>query len=303
MANSLDLEIAGIRFSVERGKCFFLQQPEPAYRSFLEEGDRDPARMPADIRIRLQPGHIPGIEKLDKFFDSGQSWSMFQDGTDRVIALKPPGFDQPFWVARMKPNFAEATIYLSERMVNRKNGRIVLSNPVSYPLDQILLMYTLARRRGALLHAAGIEVDGKGYIFPGKSGAGKSTITGQFASKKKIGLISDDRIVVRKMDGGFRAYGTPWPGEAGIAFNKDVALSGIFFLHHGPANRIKEIALQEGLERILPVTSIPWYDREIMPRILAFCEDLISHVPLYELCFKPSVEVVDVFEQFIAARP
>jgi serine kinase of HPr protein (carbohydrate metabolism regulator) len=163
-------------------------------------------------------------------------------------------------------------------------------------------MYILARRHGALLHAAGIDINGKGYIFPGKSGAGKSTITRQFAALGDTGLLSDDRIVVRKIEGGFKAYGTPWPGEAGIALNKSVPLAGIFFINHGSANRIREITPKEALARLLPVTSIPWYDREVMDRILTFCEDLISSVPIYELDFKPSVEVVDVFERFVSAQ-
>ena len=115
-------------------------------------------------------------------------------------------------------------------------------------------------------------------------------------------MLSDDRIVAREIDGDFQAYGTPWPGEAGIALNECVPLSSIFFINHGPANRIKEISPQEALARLLPVTSIPWYDREVMEEILTFCEDLISSVPVYELDFKPSIEVVDVFEQFVSAQ-
>jgi hypothetical protein len=163
-------------------------------------------------------------------------------------------------------------------------------------------MYILARRQGALLHASGLYINGRGYIFPGKSGAGKSTITRQFAVRGDTGLLSDDRIVVRKIDGAFKAYGTPWPGEARIAFNKSVPLAGIFFINHGSANQIKEISPQKALARLLPVTSIPWYDREVMDKILTFCEDLISSVPIYELDFKPSVEVVDVLEQFVSAQ-
>ena len=303
MADLLYVEIAGVGFAVRSDNLNVLREPDPAYRLFFGKMNSLPGPKPADIQIRLKLGGIPDTKNLKKIFDSRQSWAMFQDGIDYLLALKSPAFDQPFWVARINHYFREATIYLSEKLVRREHGRTVLSNPVGYPLDQILLMYILARKQGALLHAAGIDVNGKGYIFPGKSGAGKSTITRKFAALKDIGLISDDRIVVRKIGGGFKAYGTPWPGEAGIAFNKSVALSGIFFMNHGSANRIKEISPQQALERLLPVTSIPWYDREIMPKILTFCEDVISLVPTYDLYFKPSIEVVDVFEQFVSARP
>jgi hypothetical protein len=296
------MEIGGLHFAISGKASNMLQEPDPAYRSFLGKANNHLGHRPADIRICLELEGMPDTENLEKLFDSGQSWSIFRDGAGYCLSLRPPAFEQPFWLARINRDFTEATVYCSEKLVSRRNGSPVLSNPVSYPLDQILLMYILARRQGALLHAAGINLNGKGYIFPGKSGAGKSTITRQFAALEDAGLFSDDRIVVRKIEGDFKAYGTPWPGEAGIALNKSEPLSAIFFINHGSANQIKEITPQEALARLLPVTSIPWYDREVMDEILTFCADLISSVPVYELDFVPSIEVVEVFERFVSAQ-
>jgi hypothetical protein len=115
-------------------------------------------------------------------------------------------------------------------------------------------------------------------------------------------FLSDDRIIVRKMDKTFKAFGTPWPGEAGIAVNKNVALSGIFFISQASFNKIEEIKPQRAMERLLPVVSIPWYDKEVLVKILDFCEDLISNVPVYELYFKPDIEVADVFKDFVSKK-
>jgi hypothetical protein len=167
-------------------------------------------------------------------------------------------------------------------------------------VDQILLIYFLSQREGALIHAAGIDINGKGYIFPGKSGAGKTTLLKQFVAKNHKGLLSDDRIVIRKIDNNFMAFGTPWPGEGKIAVNKSVFLNGIFFITHSSVNRIEQIKPQKAFEKLLPVASIPWYDEEIMTKILSFCNDLISNIPAYELHFKPDAEVVDVFEKIVS---
>jgi hypothetical protein len=266
MAHLINMEIAGINFTVTCNNSIILRGPGPAYQPFLEEVNKNPRVV--DIHIRLELEGIPDTENLTKIFESDLTWTMLLDGDTYLLTFSPPGLvSEPIWLA-------------------------MLSNPVSYPLDQILLMYILARRQGALIHAAGIDINGRCYIFPGKSGAGKSTITRQFAALGDTALLSDDRIVVRKIDGGFKAFGTPWPGEAGIALNKSEPLASIFFINHGSANRIKEITPQEALARLLPVTSIPWYDREVMDKILTFCEDLISSVPIYELDFRPSIEVV-----------
>jgi hypothetical protein len=301
MTDLINIEIADINYAIRSSILNVLQNPEPAYRSFIKKVSNHPGIRHVDIEIHLEFRDIPDTENLKKLFDSGQSWSMFQDKDDFWLTLHPPAFEQPFWLARINRDFTQAIVYCSEKLVNQRNGRKALSNPVKYPLDQILLMYILAPKQGALLHAAGIDINGVGYIFPGKSCAGKSTLTQQLAIRKHIGLLSDDRIVVRKMNGAFKAYGTPWPGEAGIALNKSVPLSGIFFINHASDNRIKEITPGQALKRLLPVTSIPWYDREIMPEILTFCEDLILNVPIYDLYFKPTVEVVDVFEKFVSA--
>jgi hypothetical protein len=301
MAHLINMEIAGINFTVTCNNSIILRGPGPAYQPFLEEVNKNPRVV--DIHIRLELEGIPDTENLTKIFESDLTWTMLLDGDTYLLTFSPPGLvSEPIWLARIDRDFTKATVYCSEKLVSRRNGSPVLSNPVSYPLDQILLMYILARRQGALIHAAGIDINGRCYIFPGKSGAGKSTITRQFAALGDTALLSDDRIVVRKIDGGFKAFGTPWPGEAGIALNKSEPLASIFFINHGSANRIKEITPQEALARLLPVTSIPWYDREVMDKILTFCEDLISSVPIYELDFRPSIEVVDVFERFVSAQ-
>ena len=300
MADSIHLEIADVDFAVGSAVFDIFQGPGKAYQSFLGKGNNRSGVRSIGIQIDLKLGEIPSIKSMQKLFDSDQSWSMFQNHDEYCLSLYPPTFKKPIWSAIIDKDFSKATVYCNEPMVNNRNGKPVVFNPVRYPLDQLLLMHILAHRKGALLHAAGVEITGKGYIFPGKSGAGKSTLTEQFSGRHEFEFLSDDRIIVRKVDHTFISYGTPWPGDAGIAINKNVPLAGIFFINHGSKNTIKDINPKQAIARLLPVTSIPWYDREIMPKILDFCEDLVLNVPAYELDFKPSVEVVDVLEKFIS---
>jgi hypothetical protein len=152
-----------------------------------------------------------------------------------------------------------------------------------------------------LVHAAGININGRCCVFPGRSGAGKSTLSRQFLNGTGAELLSDDRIILRKIDDIFKAFGTPWPGDAGIAENKNFPLYGIFFIHHAGENMIREIKPREAIERLMPVTSIPWYDEKTMSDILSICEDLVFNVPAYDLHFKPDKEVVDYLEKFVSA--
>jgi hypothetical protein len=294
MADSIHLQVAGVNLAISSPHSIIHQDTGPAYQPFLATVNKDPPAV--DIHIRLELGDIPSTEGLVSFF-SGQSWSMFQDGDVYYLKSQPPVLREPLWLARFDRDLRQVTVYCSESLIRERDGRTAVSNPVRYPLDMLLLMYILAQNKGMLVHAAAARINGRGFLFPGRSAAGKSTLSRLLVGRRGVELLSDDRIAVRKMDGEFRAFGTPWPGDAGIALNASVPLSGIFFMYHGVNNRITEINKQEALERLLPVTSIPWYDRDIVPGMLSFCEDLVSHVPAFELHFTPSSEVVDLLRE------
>jgi hypothetical protein len=293
----ISLEIASVSFSIIYPDSFILQDYGPSYKTFLKAVQYSPA----DIDIVLKLNNIPDTGAMKIIFDSGQAWSMFQKDDTFYLKFMSPESKEPFWVTEISSDFARATVHCSEKFIQDSNGTKTLPNPVCYPLDQILLMYFLAQRQGALIHAAGIEYNGKGFIFPGRSGAGKTTISGQLACSDRLKKLSDDRIVARKMHNTFQAFGTPWHGEGGIAINRRVPLSGMFFISHAEYNRIEEIKPQKALEMLLPVTSIPWYDPEVMDKVLHFCDDLTSGIPAYNLSFKPGTEIGDIFEKFISA--
>jgi hypothetical protein len=296
MTDILLMEIASIGFSL-RSTCFPIQRnTSPPYQQFIAGSNN--ASCDTIIEINLELDNLPDTEKMRRIFDSEQAWTMFFDGKNYFLKLKPPTLHEPVWIARFGSGFNKATIYYSESFCSKESGKVSVLNPVSYPLDQLLLMYILSRREGIIIHAAGIHINGRGFIFPGKSGAGKSTLSRLFACRNGVEVLSDDRIVVRKINNTFKAYGTPWPGEEGIAINKTASLVGMFFILHAGYNRIEEIKPQKALENILPVVSIPWYDKETMIKILDFCDDLISNIPAYELHFRPDNEIADVFEKF-----
>jgi hypothetical protein len=292
----INTEIAGISFSLSCRDAVIVQDADPAYESFVKRGED---LFFSDFDINLELNNMPDTGRWTKVFDSDQSWSLFQQNGEYFLAMKPEAFGrQPVWIARFRPHGSTITIYCSRFLMDQRDGVPTVLNPFRYPLDQLLLMYVLAQKGGAILHAAGITINEKGYMFLGRSGAGKSTLMRQCARRNYFQALSDDRIVVRMFDLTFKAFGTPWPGEVTVAENESVSLSGIFFISHGSENRIRELSRRDAFEGLLPVTSIPWYDREITEKLLSFCEDIVSHVPAYELCFKPGDEVVGVLEKF-----
>ncbi len=294
MPNSFVLKVAGINIGVTSQDSIAVEKSPPFYNTFLKQTFQRTDNY--DMRVSLKLGSLPRLEGMDKIFDTERAWVLFEKNSEYYIEFGHK--KKPLWVARINKKYTRATVYCSERLILHKGKELLLSNPVQYPLDQILLMYMLAQRQGALFHGAGIDLQGRGWVFLGRSGAGKSTLAKLLSKQKGSQIINDDRVVVRKIDGQFRAYGTPWPGDAGFASNKSSDLAGIFFITHGENNKIKEIDQHKATEKILPVVSIPWYDAKIMNKILDFCEDLVAKVPCFTFSFKPASSALHALAQF-----
>ncbi len=247
-----------------------------------------------DIRIEVHPLSLAPFDLSGyiKIFDSEQAWSLYRGEHEYLLSLDPPSQNQgPALLARLNPDATRVTVFL-----NTAEG--IPDDPVRYPLDQLLLVHHLAGRAGLLLHAAGAAFGGAALVFPGKSRAGKSTLSRQLQSDQRIELLSDDRIIVRNIDGAFQAFGTPWPGDAGIAKNSSAPLRSLLFLNHSAENRIEPISPQKALENLLPVTSIPWYEKHLLSEVLDTCEELLNRIPGYNLYFRPDSSVVDLIHDF-----
>ena len=123
----------------------------------------------------------------------------------------------------------------------------------------------------------------RGFLLAGKSGAGKSTISRNMLQCAGVELLSDDRMILRKTEAGFVTDGTPWAGEADIARNRTVPLGGVLFIHQGHENRVEPLAAAQALELLLPLVSIPWYDRPLLDSYLDVCNEVIQSVPCFRL--------------------
>ena len=255
-----------------------------------------------DLVVHLTLGPCPVCQTATPLFESDRSWWMLRDSDEYFLRAKGVELrHRGDWIARFRRPTSRVLLHCNPELVSEADGVRTLLCPFRYPLDQLLLMYHLAERGGVLTHAAGGAIHGVGMIFPGRSGAGKSTISRQLVGVPGVQLLSDDRMIVRKMEGGFRAFGTPWPGDAKIAVNDSAPLRAICFLAHGAEHKLAEITPAKAMELLMPVTSLPWFDKDVLPSALATCEELVSTVAAFQLYFKPDPGVAPILEE-LAAR-
>jgi hypothetical protein len=148
-----------------------------------------------------------------------------------------------------------------------------------YALDsllRVLLSWKLLEHQGFLLHAATVIRDGKAYIFTGRSGAGKSTV----ASLSPQGSVLTDEIsLLRRENGVWRAYGTPFWGEFKAAgSNSSAPVAGIFRLLQAPENRV---------ELLRPMAIL----RTLLPNVLFFSAEAKANRQLLEILSWAATEI------------
>jgi hypothetical protein len=288
--------VAGCRIEVRSPFPILNDRLDPAYAPFLDP--RSDEAPDLSFHVRLETGLPPDLSGLPVVFDCSPAWTMLGEGDARWIVRRSLSHPLPFWVARLSPDYLEATVFCGDTFVLHSGSHVEVVNPVSYPFDQILLMCALARKEGVILHGAGLSVAGRGLLFLGRSGAGKTTLARILAEPVRGLLLSDDRLVVRKRPAGFQAYGTPWPGEGGFAENRSAALNALFFLVKAMESRIVPVAPAAVLQRLLPVSSVPWYDAGLVSAVMPTLERLASDVPAFELQFAPDGAVGELIARF-----
>ena len=242
------------------------------YRPFLSNGH-------PEVTLHIRYGDLPRRTQEEKFFDTKTTWKMFRSGGKYVLKISS-------MMAVLKPDFKSGDIF-----IKTKNVRTTF--PLCYPLGEIILINLLAKGRGIMLHACGVKDSKKGCLFVGSSQAGKSTTANLWKKEKDATILSDDRIIVRKMENRFWIYGTPWHGNAKVSSPKRAPLGKIFFLKHAKRNSIKKIDLIEAISRLIVCSFPTFWDKEGMEFTLKFCAELAKRVSCYELGFVPDESILN----------
>ena len=255
-----------------------------------------------DFRLRVHYGPLPPLKLEEKLFDSGAVWSLYRSNgiyemlfSSNVLGLTP------YQVAVIDSKFESGDLYVRPVTDSRKaakqaktvRGDFPCIFPTAYPLDEVFIVNLLARGRGAEFHACGVSHKGQGIIFTGTSGTGKSTLGRLWKGEKDALVLSDERIIVRRIDGRFWMYGTPWCSSAAASSPKGVPLERIFFIRHSPENYTLPLKVGEAASRLFVRCFPTFWDESCLNYTLGLVGQLAEQVPCYELGFVPDKSVLE----------
>jgi len=179
---------------------------------------------------------------------------------------------------------------------SRRGHLACIPNPYSVDtLLRIVHSLLLAPAGGLLLHASGGIRRGRGLLFSGVSGAGKTTIAR--LAPADVRLLTDEISYVRRAADGFRVFGTPFSGELGIQGESVSApLAAIHLIEHGPANRFDLLPEAEAVRRLMRNTLFFACDTQLVSSVFATVCDLARQVPVYRLEFLPDSRVWEMIQ-------
>ena len=142
----------------------------------------------------------------------------------------------------------------------------------------------LPRFDAMVFHAALISCDGKGYAFAAHSGTGKSTHTAlwQQVFGERVVFVNGDKPILRRKEGKWFAYGTPWRGKEKLGGDLSAPLHAICFLERGKENSIAPLESNSMIARLFGQVLMP-EDAQLAARFLELLDSLVTETPTYLL--------------------
>ena len=159
-------------------------------------------------------------------------------------------------------------------------------NPALFRFGVWILFNIAALPRGAVaFHSSVIRYRGRGVLFLGESGTGKSTHTRLWREHiPGAELLNDDSPIIRATDSEAFVHGSPWSGKTPCYRNERCPIAAVVRLSQAPHNRIRRLRPIESIGALLP-SAPPAFarDERLSDDTCNLLSRVIAQVPVYHL--------------------
>lgn len=152
-----------------------------------------------------------------------------------------------------------------------------------------------------LLHASTVILEGKAYLFLGKSGTGKSTHSRMWLSALEgAELLNDDHPIVRThQDGAITVYGSPWSGKTPCYRNLSAPLGAIVRISRAKENLLEPLKPFKAYASITTSCSGSQWSKRLMNYKVKAIEKIVERSRGYIMHCLPNTEAAEVCYQGI----
>lgn len=237
-----------------------------------------------------------------------KKFKIFNKNEQADIVFESMGFNQLNRdIAYMQLKNSDCIITIEEYvMVICENYSVAYTQNAKKEIYSTFLCYLFysksAQRRMIQFHSSLIDYQGRGLMFLGPSGIGKTTQAELWNQYRDALIISGDIVFVQETEEAFLGWGTPWHGSSPYCENTNVPVDALIILKQAPENSIRKL---EGFEKVTAVSNSVFYPRWLengMELCLETLDHLLSKIPVYELSCRPDEEAVELTEKTIFGR-
>lgn len=289
------LNIAGYTIRFESSGEGQSLAPGKRFEKFIRPASRQ-AEGTENLVLKVFPGtvkipssalrvfHAPYVEEINgiRHDVNPEFWSIWKNGNELMITtVFPSSKGKRNAVVKFSPGSGEWFLW-----IDGPGSRI---DPFEYPLDGLILYYLTVMNRDLMIHASGVSKDGKGYLFSGISGQGKSTMAGLW-NDSGASVIHDDRLIIRRQEGRYMMYNTPvYDNEE----PREAWLDRIFIIGHGTENRITPVNGAAAVSLVIANCIQHNWDPAIIEGLLGSVSAMCNEVPVSRLAFLPDKSVTE----------
>ncbi len=163
------------------------------------------------------------------------------------------------------------------------------TDPLPYPIDGLILYFLTTINGEIMIHGSGVKCNGRGWVFTGRSGSGKTTMAGIF-DRNGDRVVHDDRLILMKNDGRWVMHSTP-------VYRNDEPRSSevdhLWIISHGRSNISAPLSGAEAAGLIMANCIQQNWDGDATARLVASVTDLASSVKISSLQFLPDNSIHD----------
>jgi hypothetical protein len=267
--------VAGLYFSLDLPEAFPAGEQLHNYNPFEQDG------APEELLFDLVLTSVPPTGEREELYVG------HQEKGEPVVNLyrTPEGFLAEFAPSPRFPVCGQLTMSSDFR-----HGRLFLtpeSPAQAFAINNALMLlfaFRSAKKSALEMHASVVMHGGRGFLFLGRSGTGKSTHS-QLWLKYIDGteLLNDDNPVLRVVDGCVRVYGTPWSGKTPCYKAQDVPVGAIVRLSQAKENCITRLGTVGAYASVMSSCSGFRPFREITDAQHETLSAIAMGVPCYQL--------------------
>jgi len=190
---------------------------------------------------------------------------------------------------RCSKNWSEVKLYMADNYT-----RFAIDNAA-----MLVYAFATADKKTLLFHSSVTMRQGKGFLFLGHSGTGKSTHSRQWlAAFDDAVLLNDDNPVVRILpDNQVLVYGSPWSGKTACYKNEQVPVGALVQLAQAPENTIQQLRMTQAYPYILASVSGLKVLPQMMDRLYEAIAALLELKPVYKLECLPNTDAARLCAQ------